>query len=118
MTMLERIEEYAGYEVARTDYGDGYDAYGWIVVVYEGNAGLIQYSHCSCFGTWDGGVGDKWDWFGPVADFVEFAREMRDPHMPDRKLIEKDAGYTDLRDIYSEFLKWAAKEGLYEASAE
>jgi len=104
--------------VVQTDYIGDWSAAGWIVIVLDDdNACLIRYDHCSCYGTWDGGVGEDkngqpdWDWQGSVAELIEFAQEMRDPDMPDRKLGEDDYGANDLREVYTEFLKWAAEKG-------
>lgn len=116
--MYADAEKYRDHIVVQTDWIGDYERAGWTVLVFDKNdARLIEYGHCSCFGTWDGGVPEdktgqpKWDWTGSVDELIAFAKAKGDPHMHERSMTEEDYGWPHLRDAYDEFLKWAANHG-------
>ena len=67
-----------------------------------------HYSHCSCYGTWDGDA-CMWEWEGDRKGLIEMARGGIDPDMPGRKAEPGDCDFSHLAAVYSEVLTWAAQ---------
>lgn len=101
--------------IAQADDND-YQESGYVVVLDKSGVYHIgSYSHCSCYGTWDGGdygsghrdgvLSGSWLWEGSGEELVKLAKERRDPSMPERPADSKDYDYSHLIDVYEQVLR-------------
>ena len=107
-------DEFNNAIVAQDDDND-YSESGYVVLRVNNTYYIAQYSHCSCYGTYDalcnGGVNDDGDgtvrtlWAGSKMRLLHMAKELRDPSMPDRYANEKDYDYDHLCAVYEQVLK-------------
>lgn len=100
-------EEQDQYEIVAQD-GDidcDYEASGWVIIkdLKVDKYAMGNYSHCSCFGTWDA-LDDSWDWEGTKEELIALATGKFDPHMPDREANPEDYDYARLVSVYQEVL--------------
>lgn len=98
--------------IAQDDDND-YSESGYIVVTDGKNAGIANYSHCSCYGTWtslsekDGAI--HWNWTGSLRQLKNMAIEGLDPNnsLPGkRKAVPDDCDYDHLMTVYQQVIKW------------
>lgn len=109
-------EEEFNTSVVGQDDDNDYSESGYVACVVE-RAGLPvgllgDYSHCSCYGTWEAlTVDDKqhpvWKWVGPAEELVEMARRDADPILPTRTVADEDHDADHLRAVYRQVVKWA-----------
>jgi hypothetical protein len=102
--------------VAQDDDCD-YSESGYVVFVVDDIYYIANYSHCSCYGTWEAISGfddyyygeDNVDlpereintiWSGTRADLLFLAKNKRDPSMPEREANKNDYDYDHLMNIY------------------
>ena len=94
--------------IAQSDDCD-YSESGWVAIVHEDRAYLANYSHCSCYDTFEAltslGI-TTFDWSGTIKDLTQLAQEKLDPFMQDRPLDTKDCDYKHLMKVYEQVLKW------------
>ncbi len=113
-------DEFQRSIIAQDDDED-YSESGWVAGVLDGVAFLANYSHCSCYGTFEalcgGGVSDSFsdgditvNWEGTVADLVAMAERKADPAMPERTITAEDYDGDHLLAVYAEVLEWWAKK--------
>jgi len=101
-------DEFDGCVIAQDDDCD-YSESGWVAVVKDGVAALANYSHCSCYGTFEV-IDGKWDWTGSIPELIDMATRKADPSMPERTALKEDYDYDHLCRVYEEVLKWASRQ--------
>ena len=101
--------------------GQNDDESGWVACVFpDGKAAIGQYSHCSCYGTFDdlcgGSIGDwmengtpSFTWSGTVAELVAMAERTADPAMPERAADPSDYDYDHLVECYRQVIAWSER---------
>jgi hypothetical protein len=99
-------------KVAQSNYiEDGYERAGYVICVVGNVAGISDYAHCSCFGTYSCLGGDE---SGGIAFTLEcsvdemyaMAKRMADPGMPTREATQKDVDFLGLTECYAEYTTW------------
>ncbi len=95
-------------EIARGDADESYENWGWVAVIVDGEVALGQFSHCSCYGTYDEGIG-SWDWTGTPDELVNLARGGDCPVLDGRKITDSDYDAEYLRECFLEIVAWDAK---------
>lgn len=99
------VPDLDGCLIIGQDDDNDYDESGYVAWIdKQGNANLMHYSHCSCYGTWEDFV--KADWTGTLDDLVKMAVLKTDPDMLTREADPKDYDYDHLMKVYSEIIKW------------
>ena len=95
----------------------GYGPSGWLCGVHGKIAYIAQFSHCSCYGTWEAVVGadlddygdsvEKFDpdWTGTLDELMVMADRQLDPAMPSRKIDGEDWDAAYLMAMYDEVLR-------------
>jgi hypothetical protein len=92
------------YVIARSDNGDPYSMTGFLAVVKDNEAALLDISHCSCYDTWYSG---GWYWEGTVEELISLAQENADPNIPSRAMSPEDYDYCHMTAVYNQILEWA-----------
>ena len=109
--------------IAQDDDHD-YQESGFAICLFpDGTAAIFDYSHCSCYGTWEamtgGGISDYYDsgeenppdrevnpvWNGTKDQLIAIAKGLRDPSMPERLINSEDYDYDHLMNCYQQVLK-------------
>jgi hypothetical protein len=113
---LNRLEFEAS--VIAQDDDEDYSESGYVAIVKDGVAAIFDYSHCSCFGTWEAITDERGSddlevtpvWSGSVGELVAMAIRGMDPHMPERAASEGDRDYDHLMSVYQQVIAWVAKQ--------
>lgn len=96
-------DENPGIEViAQADSG-GYDPSGYVCYKFNDDYYISNFSHCSCYGTWDvisPGDGDKYT----EAALINMAQKQLDPSWKEREIMKEDYDYQYLVDVYGQIL--------------
>jgi hypothetical protein len=111
------------------DDDESYSESGWVAGIIYKLAYLVNYSHCSCYGTFTS-IGEKipngekdihgddeysddkdilevtFDWFGTVDELIDMAKNRRDPIIFGREQDPEDYDYDHLMKVYSGIIKW------------
>lgn len=94
--------------VARADNNSGsYEGGGYLICVQGERAAIGHVGHCSCYGTWDSGLPDRGTtevWSGTIEELYHLSQERLDPSMPERKANCSDYDYSDLIEVYEDFI--------------
>jgi len=108
--------------IAQDDDCD-YDESGYVACVFEdGSAAIFNYSHCSCYGTWEALSGQSdyyWAedttepedreihpvWEGRKEELYVLAKAKMDPSHPGRPASEEDYDYDHLMKVYKQVLE-------------
>ncbi len=100
---------YHQHIIGRGDWSpDHYESGGWVALLKDGKAVLSAFSHCSCYGTWEGMHDDR-DWEGTPRELLAMAVAVRDPTMPERFAAEDDYDYPQLKQAYDEVVEYFRK---------
>lgn len=81
-----------------------YSNSGYFILVKDGQAAIYSFSHCSCYGTWEGS-GEVWS--GTVEELMDMAEHKRDPAMPAREVVDADYDSAHIRECYEQVIDWS-----------
>lgn len=102
--------------IAQSDNDDWQES-GWVCWKHNDTYFLAPYSHCSCYGTYEGlsaqdfgytyvddsTISDlNYTWSGTREDLLNMAKNKLDPAMPERKALPEDYDYQHLMNVYSQ----------------
>ena len=127
-TELIKQQDWQASIIAVGRHDDDYSDSGWICWHVGSTFYLAQFSHCSCYGTWESLAGEKgegyWDenddfiqqgrpeaaWAGTYNELLLMASKGIDPCLPDRTADPEDYDYAQLIDCYRQIQ--AIEEGV------
>lgn len=125
--MIKITEELFKKSIIAQKDDDDYEESGYVVLNIDNTIYLFDYSHCSCYSTFevitdfnDQSYNDEGDkeanidimplFEGSIEDFKAMAIHKSDLHMPERKSHLDDCDYEKLHSVYTQFLKWLEVE--------
>jgi hypothetical protein len=98
--------DYYACEIARSDTEGtvDYENWGVVAVFHEGKVGILDFSHCSCYGTFED-VAKEMDWLTPEEAYKQ-AKEGADKDMPERTMSVSDYDYDHTTEVYRQLIHW------------
>lgn len=89
-------------EIYRNDRPDSYENSGYVLCREGDTFVLFDFSHCSCYGTYEG-IDNRWE--GTLEQLINMAERIADIDIPERSADPKDYDYQCLCNVYEWVLK-------------